>query len=49
MFYDILSMMLRLRMLFILVVDLSKFLGDMAQPTFVDKETKKVKYLSGIL
>ena len=48
-YYDVHSMMLRLRTLFILVVDLSKSLGAIAQPTFVDKETKKEKDLGNPL
>ena len=48
-YYDVHSMMLRLRTLFILVVDLSKPLREMAPPTFVDKETKKGKDLGNPL
>ena len=48
-FYDVHSMTLKLRTLFILVVDLSKSLGDMAQRIFVDKETKKEKDLGNPL
>ena len=40
-FYDVHSMMLRLRTLFTLVVDLTKSPNDVAQPKFVGKETAK--------
>ena len=43
------SMMLRLRTLFILVVDLSKSLGGKAKPTFMDKRTKKEEKLGNPL
>ena len=42
-FYDVHSIMLRLRTLFILVVDLSMSLDDEAQPKFVDKGLTKKK------
>ena len=40
-FYDVHSIMLRLRALFILVIDLSKSLDNNAHSKFVDKDTKK--------
>ena len=44
-FYDVHSTMLRLRTLFTLVVDLTKSPNDVAQPKFVEEETKKVEDL----
>ena len=40
-FHDVHSIMLRFRALFMLVIDLSKFLDEMAHSKFVDKDTKK--------
>ena len=48
-FYDVHSMMLRLRTLFTLVVDLTKSLNDVAEPKFVHKGTKKEEVLGNPL
>ena len=44
-FYDVHSLMLRLRTIFIHVLDLTKDLNDEAQPTFMEKGEKKEKEL----
>ena len=44
-FYDVHSLMLRLRTIFIHVLDLTKDLNDVAQPTFMEKGEKKEKEL----
>ena len=41
-FYDVHSMMLRLRTLFILVVDLTKSPNDVAEPKFMGKEKEEI-------
>ena len=44
-FYDVHSLMLRLRTIFIHVLDLTKDLNDVAQPTFLEEGEKKEKEL----
>ena len=48
-FYDVHSTMLRLTTLFTLVVDLTKSPNDVAQPKFVEEETKKVEDLGNAM